>query len=88
MEMQTITRDQVIALAQTMPLEKLVQWYEYGLFVQARPLLIVPSTSSGMRQLREEMTMWDAASDQDWLSFEQRLEEETYSADVIAANNR
>jgi hypothetical protein len=38
MNRQMITREQVIALAMRMPREKLISWYEYGLFIQNHPV--------------------------------------------------
>ncbi len=40
MQVQNITREQVVQLAKTMPLVKLARWYEYGLFIQSAPLAL------------------------------------------------
>jgi hypothetical protein len=79
MKTQTITREQVMALAKTMPLEKLATWYEYGLFIQSRPILM-PTTESvdeEERELAEEFAAWEAASDEDWSKAEQMIAEAT-----------
>ena len=75
--MQTIviSREQVIELAKKMPLEKLGHWYEYGLFIQARPLT-VSTGKIGVedeRLLTQEFAAWETASDEDWLNFEDSL---------------
>ena len=72
---QIITREQVVALAMKMPLEKLVNWYEYGLFIHAYPVLVAASVSNEDVDLQNELNIWEAASDEDWLNFEQRLQE-------------
>jgi len=75
MNTQTITREQVIALAMKMPREKLISWYEYGLFIQNHPVY-TPAVEPGMdADLRAELAAWEAASDEDWLAFEERLQE-------------
>jgi len=79
MKTQTITREQVMALVKTMPLEKLAIWYEYGLFIQSRPVLM-PATESVAEDehgLVEEFAAWEAASDEDWLKVEQMITEAT-----------
>lgn len=76
MNLQSITREQVIELVQTMPMEKLAVWYEYGLFVQSRPLISSPYTQNeNDDSLEEEFKEWEAASDEDWLGFEEKLTE-------------
>lgn len=72
-----VTRERVIELAHTMPPEKLLRWYEYGLFVQASPLTI-PATETvdgDMAELWQEIAAWENASDEDWLEFENHLDE-------------
>lgn len=73
---RVVTREQVIELAKTMASEKLAVWYEYGLFVQSHPVLIPePQTlTDDELQLQAELQAWEAASDEDWLTFEQSLE--------------
>ncbi|RIK41649.1 MAG: hypothetical protein DCC55_11240 [Chloroflexi bacterium] len=74
---QIITREQVIALAMNMPLEKLASWYEYGLFVLSRPTF-VPATKDEITndaELQAELAAWEAASDEDWLKLEQQMTE-------------
>lgn len=71
-----VTRERVIELAHTMPPEKLLRWYEYGLFVQASPLTIpATETDDDESELWEEIAAWEKASDEDWLEFENRLDE-------------
>lgn len=41
-----VTREEVINLVNQMPLEKLVSWYEYGLFIQSQPVRVAPSTAA------------------------------------------
>jgi len=85
---QTITRQQVIDLALTMPLEKLTSWYDYGLFIWERPLSQVIETSNTAQlttntslamdsDLADEFSDWEAASDENWVAFEKELEEMT-----------
>lgn len=74
---KTITREQVIALAMNMPLEKLPIWYEYGLFIRTQPVL-VPVTTEAMAtddELQAELSAWEAASDEDWLNLEEKMAE-------------
>ena len=76
MQVQNITREQVVQLAKTMPLVKLARWYEYGLFIQSTPLaLATEKTAIDDEALQQEFAMWDAASDEDWLKFEELLTE-------------
>ena len=77
-ETQSLTRQQVIALAKKMPIEKLAIWYEYGLFVQSHPLITptLETANEVYADLDEEITAWNSASDEDWLKMEQRLVEE------------
>ena len=74
---QPITREEVIKLAKTMPVEKLVRWYEYGLFVLSHPLTI-PASEQPDQELRlaEEIAIWETASDEDWLKMEHLIAEE------------
>lgn len=72
-----VTRERVIELAQNMPSEKLLRWYEYGLFIQASPLTI-PATEAVNEDeagLWQEFADWEAASDEDWLKLENSLGE-------------
>jgi hypothetical protein len=77
-ETQSVTRQQVIALARKMPDEKLAIWYEYGLFVQSQPLFILTQKSVNEvdADLGTEIAVWERASDEDWLKMEQLLAEE------------
>lgn len=68
---QTITREKVIKLVNEMPLDKLAIWYEYGLFVQSRPLVVI----EGDEDLAAELAAWEAASDEDWQKLEAQLAE-------------
>lgn len=70
METIVVSREQVIELAKKMPLEKLGSWYEYGLFIQTHPLTISVSTDKDQEILEKEFAMWEAASDEDWMNFE------------------
>jgi hypothetical protein len=63
---RTVEREKVIELAKTMPLEKLASWYEYGLFIQ--------SCAELDDDLRQEFAHWEAASDEDWLKMEEKIE--------------
>ncbi len=77
MKTEAVTREQVMELARILPLEKLVRWYEYGLFIQSYPLAIPAAQASEAdeAQLRQEFGAWEAASDEDWLKLEQKLAE-------------
>lgn len=66
MKQRTIERDKVIELAKNMPFEKLKSWYEYGLFIQSRNKLD--------DNLQQEFSQWEAASDEDWLLMEEKIE--------------
>lgn len=70
---QTITTEQIIALAEALPEEKLESWYEYGLFIKARH----SHESFTDEALRREIADWEAASDEDLLNFERELAGET-----------
>jgi len=61
---QVITRDQVVALALSRPLEKLASWYEYGLFIQRTPAFLAMAKSEEVREadLQAELAAWDTAS--------------------------
>lgn len=76
MNTQTITREQVIALAMRMPREKLISWYEYGLFIQNHPTFTaaVEPVDEMDEDLSTELAAWEAASDEDWLAFEEQLQ--------------
>jgi hypothetical protein len=76
--LQTVTLEQVIELAQTLPDEKLTSWYEYGLFIQSRiGEQSGPSEDDEAEAFRREMAAWDAAADEDWLKMERLLEEQS-----------
>ena len=77
MQTQIVTREQVIELAKKMPIEKLVNWYEYGLFIQAHPTFttIPDKAAEEELQLLDELAEWEAASDEDWLKLEESLTE-------------
>ncbi len=75
MGLQTVTRTQVIELAKTMPTSKLMSWYEYGLFIQSRPPMSEEAKEQEDAELIEEFAIWEAASDEDWLAFEDILAE-------------
>jgi len=68
-----ITREQVIELAKTMPLEKLGVWYEYGIFIQSKSA----DNVSDNTELMDEFKEWDAASDEDELRIEHILAEDS-----------
>lgn len=68
---QSITTEQIIALAEMLPSEKLESWYEYGLFIKARH----SQFESGEEDLQAEIAAWEAASDEDLLNFERELSE-------------
>ncbi len=57
-----VEREKDIELAKTMPLEKLVSWYEYGLFIQTR--------ADVDDDLAREFAQWERASDEDFLELE------------------
>ncbi|MEZ4660896.1 MAG: hypothetical protein R2911_25385 [Caldilineaceae bacterium] len=77
MSVSIITREQVIELVRAMPMEKLARWYEYGLFIQAHPLFVPapPQDMGDDELLRQEISEWEMASDEDWLKFEHALDE-------------
>ncbi len=72
-------REQVIVLAKTMPIDKLVSWYEYGLFIQSRCQNILSDkiTQNDDSKLMDEIQQWEAASDEDALLFEHVMEKES-----------
>jgi hypothetical protein len=77
MQTEVVTREQVIELAKQMPAEKLVRWYEYGLYIQSHPLAVPdyePIELDDEALLMEEFAAWEAASDEDWIKFENNLE--------------
>ncbi len=72
-----VTRERVIELVHALPPEKLLRWYEYGLFIQTSPLTI-PATETAdddEAELWQEFAAWERASDEDWLAFEDSLNE-------------
>ncbi|MEE4355780.1 MAG: hypothetical protein V2I97_04875 [Desulfococcaceae bacterium] len=72
-----ITREQVIALAKIMPIEKLTSWYEYGLFIQFRTQNNFSDKifQNDQAELMKEIAEWEAASDEDALLFEHMIKE-------------
>ncbi|MBF0413106.1 MAG: hypothetical protein HQK70_10390 [Desulfamplus sp.] len=72
-------REQVIVLANTMPIDKLVSWYEYGLFIQSRYQNILSDKiiQNDDSKLMDEIQQWEAASDEDALLFEHVMEKES-----------
>lgn len=74
MQTERITRHQVVELVMKMPPDKLAAWYEYGLFIQSRPL-VKTIESHKTQDLMTELAEWEAASDEDWLAFEALLAE-------------
>ncbi|MBF0228397.1 MAG: hypothetical protein HQK63_02200 [Desulfamplus sp.] len=72
-----ITREHVIALAKTMPIEKLASWYEYGIFIQfnKQNRFSDKNIEDGGAELIKEFTEWEAASDEDGLQFEHIIKE-------------
>lgn len=72
-----VTRERVIELAQSMPSEKLLRWYEYGLFIQTSPLTTSATEAVDEEEagLWQEFADWEAASDEDWLKLEDTLRE-------------
>ncbi len=74
-----ITREQVIALAKTMPAEKLASWYEYGLFIQshAQKMFSDKIFQNDKAELMKEIAEWEAASDEDGLRFEHMIKEDS-----------
>jgi hypothetical protein len=73
---ETVSYEEIVALAKALPQEKLASWYEYGLFIKSRSETPMPEQLDDEAALRKEFAMWDAASTEDWLAFEQRLEQE------------
>jgi hypothetical protein len=74
-QIERVTREQVISLVRSMPPEKLARWYEYGLFLQSQPIFMpeLASSEENNAELQSELSAWEAASDEDWAAFEQRL---------------
>lgn len=72
-----VTRERIIELAQSMPSEKLLRWYEYGLFIQKSSLTTSPAEAVHEDEagLWQEFADWEAASDEDWLKLEDSLGE-------------
>lgn len=70
-QFRTITREQIIALAKTLPAEKLESWYEYGLFIKA----CHSQAKSDEDDLQNEIAAWEAASNEDLLNFEREFYE-------------
>jgi len=73
-------REQVIALAKQMPIEKLASWYEYGLFIQSRyqNILSDKTIQNDESTLMDEIQQWETASDEDALVFEHVMEKESF----------
>ncbi len=74
MQTETISRHQVVELMMKMPPDKLAAWYEYGLYIQSRPL-VKTAESQKTQDLMAELAEWEAASDEDWQAFESLLAE-------------
>ena len=74
MQTETITRHQVVELVMKMPPDKLAALYEYGLFIQSRPLVKAVGSQT-TQDLMAELAEWEAASDEDWLAIETLLAE-------------
>lgn len=81
-QVELMTRDQVLKhiweLAKHLLLEKLASWYEYGLFIQTRPIItpaIEVELEDDEQAMLDEFAQWEAASDEDWLKFEQQMQE-------------
>ena len=77
MKENIVTRERVIELAHGMPSEKLLRWYEYGLFIQKSSLTTSATETVGEDDagLWQEFADWEAASDEDWLKLEDSLGE-------------
>lgn len=76
--MTSITREQVIELAQAMPSEKLMSWYQFGLFLHTRQdesalLQEGIQTDGDGADLFDELAAWEMASANDLLAFEAKL---------------
>lgn len=63
-----VTTEKVLALVNQLNEEKLVSWYEYGIFLKER------SRPDGS-DLEKEFSEWEAASDEDFVNFEKHLVE-------------
>lgn len=68
MQKEPVTPEEVNELAKKMAPEKLARWYELGLFIESSSIGAVDNT-----QLMEEISSWEAASDEDWAKLESRL---------------
>ena len=77
-QISQITRDQVIALAQIMPVEKLASWYEYGLFIQFRTQNMFSDKilQDYKSELMKEFAELESASDEDALRIERMIKED------------
>ncbi len=63
-----ITTEKVLALAKQLNDERLADWYEFGVFLRER-------SKRSEDELEKEFGDWEAASDEDWLNFENSLAE-------------
>ena len=73
---QTVGYEQIVALAKTLPEEKLASWYEYGLFIQSRvEEKVSVAADDEEAALAREFAMWDGASDEAWAKVERTLGE-------------
>jgi sensor histidine kinase YesM len=63
-----VTTEKVLALANQLSEEKLIDWYEFGIFLRERSKLKDDD-------LEKEFGEWEAASDEDWLKFENHFAE-------------
>lgn len=64
--MQQVTTEQVLVLARELSEEKLADWYEFGIFLKQK---------SAQAELEKEFAEWEAASDEDFVNFENELAE-------------
>ena len=55
MKESIVMRERVIELAHNMPSEKLLRWYEYGLFVQTSPLTTTTEAVDEMEDSLDEV---------------------------------
>lgn len=63
-----ITTEKVLALASQLNEEKLIDWYEFGVFLKER-------SKRTDNDLEKEFRDWETASDEDWLKLENELAE-------------
>lgn len=63
-----ITTEKVLALAKQLDEHKLLNWYEFGVFLKER-------SHMGEADLEKEFAEWEAASVEDFVNFEKQLAE-------------